>query len=75
MLGLTQVNYANVRRGLADVVVAAGKKMATSNQCHMLKRIQDAIVHSLARYKAWTGVVGRQERRAERPHQDGETAL
>lgn len=62
MLGLIQVNYVFVRWRLVDVVVAAGEKMATSNQCPMLKCIQDAIVHSLARYKAWTGLwVGRRD--------------
>lgn len=54
MLDLVQVNYAVVCLRLADVVVAMGKKMATSNQCPMLKCIQDAIVHSLARYRAET---------------------
>lgn len=45
-----------------DVVVAAGKKMATSNQCPMLKCIKDAIVQSLARYRGWAGMwVGRRD--------------
>ena len=62
MLDLVQVNYAVVRPRLANVVVAVGKKMVTFNQCPMLKCIQDAIVHSLARYKAWAGLwVGRSD--------------
>lgn len=55
MLDLVQVNYAAVRRRLANVVVAMEKKMATSDQCPMLKCIQDAIVHSLARYRPGLG--------------------
>lgn len=75
MLDLVQVEYAVVRARPADIVVAVGKRMATSNQCPMLKCIQDAIVQSLARYKWLVWIVGRQKRRAERPHEDGETAL
>lgn len=62
MLDLVQVEYAVVPARPADIVVAVGKRMATSNQCPMLKCIQDAIVQSLARYNGWSGLwVGRRD--------------
>lgn len=62
MLDLVQVEYAVAHARPADVAVAVGKKMATSNKCPMLKCIQDAIVQSLARYNGWSGLwVGRRE--------------